>query len=512
MIPTGLAVGLSSLLLCSGTASALVWNTFDGPGSPACHNVSRVHNATSVEDMQSVVKSAIQSKSLVRAAGKGHMWYDTQCSDDSTIIIRTANVAGIYDFSLPEGAPHGSVLVDAGVTFFQLAEYLHDRGASVGYTLTNWNISFGGSVAMGAHRSSIREDSMVAAGVLAMDIIDGKGEIRKVKRNESDDDWLAASTSLGLLGIIARIKLKIYPDSKVYAKQNTFDEKEILEGDIYGMIAPYATANLWWWPYKRKFHQRYYDVVPANFTEQQGFQNTFSVTDLEAFAAKNLLNSGKYLPTSNMLMEAIFFGQWEKPNFREKTTNKAIDKWPVYGWNYDVLIGGLYPDQKAQWDYGLRAYTLELAFPVTMANAVLKRARGLFDEELKRGIIMTSTYRSGINIKFGRHYFDFLGQQTYNTSDGVDWSKGTIMFDFPSYRPSVGDEKRFNEPFYRKVANALIDEFPCRPHWTKNTREAFARSKKHLDPNYLARFKAVRQKFDPNGIYRNVIGEILEMY
>lgn len=181
--------------------------------------------------------------------------------------------------------------------------------------------------------------------------------------------------------------------------QDSFDEKEVLEGDIYGMIAPYATANLWWWPYKRKFHQRYYDVVPANFTEQQGFQNTFSVTDLEAFAAKNLLNSGKYLPTSNMLMEEIFFGQWEKPNFREKTTNKAIDKWPVYGWNYDVLIGGLYPDQKAQWDYGLRAYTLELAFPVTMANAVLKRARGLFDEELKRGIIMTSTYRSGINIK-----------------------------------------------------------------------------------------------------------------
>ncbi|KAK4648873.1 uncharacterized protein QC761_0015530 [Podospora bellae-mahoneyi] len=279
MIPTGLGVGLSSLLLCSGTASALVWNTFDGPGSPACHNVSRVHDATSVEDMQSVVKSAILSKSLVRAAGKGHMWYDTQCSDDSTIIIKTAIVAGIYDFSLPEGAPHGSVLVDAGVTFFQLAEYLHDRGASVGYTLTNWNISFGGSVVMGAHRSSIREDSMVAA-----------------ERNESDDDWLAASTSLGLLGIIARIKLKIYPDSKVYAKQNT------------------------------EFHQRYYDVVPANFTEQQGFQNTFCVTDLEAFAAKNFLNSRKYLPTSNMLMEEIFFGQWEKPDFREKTTSKAIDK------------------------------------------------------------------------------------------------------------------------------------------------------------------------------------------
>lgn len=31
----------------------------------------------------------------------------------------------------------------------------------------------------------------------------------------------------------------------------------MLDGDIYGLIAPYATANLWWWPYMRKFHHRY---------------------------------------------------------------------------------------------------------------------------------------------------------------------------------------------------------------------------------------------------------------
>jgi FAD/FMN-containing dehydrogenase len=150
------------------------------------------------------------------------MWYDTQCSDDWTIIVRTENVAQISEFELPEGEDaRGTVWVEAGTTFFQLAEYLHERGASVGYTLTNWNISFGGSVAMGAHRSSIREESMVAAGVLEMDIIDGMGEVRRVVRDEADDEWLAASTSLGLLGIIARMKLQIYPDTKVYAKQTT---------------------------------------------------------------------------------------------------------------------------------------------------------------------------------------------------------------------------------------------------------------------------------------------------
>jgi len=65
---------------------------------------------------------------------------------------------------------------------------------------------------MGAHRSSLREDSMVAAGVLSMDIINGNGDIVTVQRDETDDDWLAASTSLGLLGVIVRMKFKIYPD------------------------------------------------------------------------------------------------------------------------------------------------------------------------------------------------------------------------------------------------------------------------------------------------------------
>jgi FAD/FMN-containing dehydrogenase len=222
-------------------ASAVPYNTFDGIGFPACNNVSTVHDATSIKDIQNVVQNAIQSGRRVRASGKAHMWYDTMCSDDpDTIIVRTEQVNRIYDLDLEAG----SVMIEAGVTFLQLADYLHQRGASAGYTLVNWNITLAGCVAMGAHRSSIREDSMVAAGVLAMDIIDGNGQLRHLERNDSDE-WLAASTSLGLLGIIVRMKFKIYPDFKVYADQKTLDETEVLNGDIYGMIAPYATANFW---------------------------------------------------------------------------------------------------------------------------------------------------------------------------------------------------------------------------------------------------------------------------
>ncbi|KAL4784150.1 hypothetical protein BJX76DRAFT_233184 [Aspergillus varians] len=499
---------LSLLAIPLGAVGA-PYNTFDGPGFPACNDVAAVHTPNTVDEIRSLVHDAIQQGQQMRASGKAHMWYDTMCSDDpNTVIIQTENVNHIYDFDLDAG----TVMVEAGVTFLQLAAYLHERGASAGYTLVNWNITLAGCVAMGAHRSSIREDSMVASGVLSLDIIDGNGDLRHLERDDSDE-WLAASTSLGLLGIIVRMKFKIYPDFKVYADQKTLDDDEVLNGDIYGMIAPYATANFWWWPYKRKFHWRYYDVVEHGVSEQQGFQNTFSVTAYEATAIKTLWNSGRWLARPNMLAEDVLFDQWEAPNFREKTTNKGIKHWPVYGWNYDVLIGGLYPDQKPVWEHGLNGYTLELAFPITEANAVLKRARELFDDEMKtKGIVMTSTYRSGINIKFGRPYFDLLGQVTYNTSDGADWTRGAIMFDFPSFKPTVGDGSRFNEPFYGTLERALIQEFPCRPHWTKNTREVFELAKHNLDPDHIARFKAVREQFDPNGVYRSVVGEIIGVY
>lgn len=208
-------------LLCLLTfTSAAPYNTFDGDGFPACNNVAAVYKPTSVDEMVSLVKSAAQSSTPVRASGKGHMWYDTMCSDDpSTIIIQTEGVNRISDFTLSDGT--GSVWIEAGVTFFELAEYLHARSASMGYALVNWNMTIAGAVAMGAHRSSLREASMVAAGVLEIHIIDGTGTIQKIPRDEMSDTWLAASTSLGLLGPIARLKFKIYDDFKVYAQQKT---------------------------------------------------------------------------------------------------------------------------------------------------------------------------------------------------------------------------------------------------------------------------------------------------
>ncbi|PPQ72823.1 hypothetical protein CVT24_012899 [Panaeolus cyanescens] len=436
-----------------GVASAIPWYTFDGPGFPACHNVSAVYTPSTIAEAAAIVKNASAAGIPVRAAGVSSSFpFLSLCCPGLTILIPPP----------PRDIVH-------------------------------------------------------------------------LERDQTSDTWLAATTSLGLLGIIGRIKMEILADFKVYAQQDTINEKDVFEADIYKEISPYVTANYWWWPGVKKFHKRTYGVVPK-WRLGNAFQSTFSVTETEANLAKALLDAGQNSSTQNFITEGIFYALWTPPNFHDKPTNIGLLFWPVIGWAYDVLIGGLYPNTKTQWDYGLRAYTFEVAVPVTQANRLFKRVRELFDEAAAEGKAVTSTYRSGINIKFGRPFDSLLGQTTTLQNDpSADWSKGAIMFDFPSYRPTTGGGRRYNEEWYvdirsafpafdhllhslidgtyyrryHKLEKTLTDEFPTRPHWTKCTRTVLQQSLKNLDPALLARFAKVREEFDPQKTFKSVVGEII---
>ncbi|KAJ7453026.1 hypothetical protein B0H11DRAFT_2072313, partial [Mycena galericulata] len=485
-----------------------VYNTFDGEGFPACNAVAKVYRPSTVDEMVAIVQNASAEGIPVRASGNAHMWYDTMCSDDPrTIIVKTDAVNAISDLEMDGDV--GSVVVEAGVTFPQIAEWLQERGAALGYTLVNWNITLGGAIAMGAHRSSLREDSQVSAAALAMDIINGKGELVHIEKDVNNDTWLAATTSLGLLGIIARIKISVLADYKVWANQTTLDEEDVLNGDIFEHISPYVTANYWWWPSVKKFHLRTYGVLPVN-TSGNAFQSTFSVTSAEGNLARALLDAGQNSSTANFISADIFYEIWSAPNFHETKYNLPLLSWPVVGHAYDVLIGGLYPNTLPEWDYNLHGKTLELAVPIPQANALLKRVRELLDESAKEGLAITSTYRSGINIKFGKPFDSFLGQTTERVGNvTADWSKGAMMFDFPSFVPTTGDHHRYNEAWYATLATTLINEFPIRPHWTKNTRTIFGQALKNLDQDSLDRFATVRAQFDPDKTFSSVVGKII---
>ncbi|GJJ13322.1 hypothetical protein Clacol_007574 [Clathrus columnatus] len=458
------------------------YNTYDGPGFPACHSVAQIHHPSTVDEIVGIVRDVIKADNGTRIRASGPRTTESLIGspdDPNTIIIRTDGVNTIRNLNM--NGDEGTVDLDPA-----------------------------GSIATGAHRSSLSQDSQVSSAAVELDILNGEGDLIQLKKDDSDD-WLAATASLGLLGIITRVKLVVVKDFKVYANQTILEEEEVLNGDIYALIAPYVTANLWWWPGQRRFHQRTYNVVPVE-TEGNAFQSTFSVTPLEGYTGRTLLDMGQDVSWPNFLAEKIFYDIWCAPNFHDKITNKPLKSWPVYGWAYDVLIGGLYPQQLPEWDYDIHGRTYEIAVPVTQANALLKRIRELFDEAAAQGKPVTTTYRSGINIKFGKSFDSFLGQTTERVGEvKADWSKGAIMFDFPMYQPRGGDHHLYHQEFFTNLARVLADDFPSRPHWSKNTREVLRQTVKNLDNESLQRFSKVRERFDPKRIYHTIVAEIINV-
>lgn len=107
------------------------------------------------------------------------------------------------------------------MTFFELADYLHAHNASIGYSLVNWNITVAGALAMGAHRTSLSQPALVAGAALGIELLLANGTFVQLTKAEhgGSEDWLAATTSLGLLGVVSRVTVKIFPEFKLKADQ-----------------------------------------------------------------------------------------------------------------------------------------------------------------------------------------------------------------------------------------------------------------------------------------------------
>ncbi len=71
-------LGLGSLALLALSVPGSLgfeYYTFDGEGFPSCYDVSAVFNASSVDNIVSLVQEAIQNGTNVRGAGKGRKYF-----------------------------------------------------------------------------------------------------------------------------------------------------------------------------------------------------------------------------------------------------------------------------------------------------------------------------------------------------------------------------------------------------------------------------------------------------
>ncbi len=106
------------------------------------------------------------------------------------------------------------VTVEGGIKYGELAPFLE----KVGYALHNLaslpHISIGGACATATHGSGVTNGNLATA-VVAMDIINAKGELVSLTKEKDGEKFNGAVVAMGALGPVARLTLAIEPTYQV---------------------------------------------------------------------------------------------------------------------------------------------------------------------------------------------------------------------------------------------------------------------------------------------------------
>jgi xylitol oxidase len=164
------------------------------------YGTSNVHYPKTVEEIQSIVKAAKKIKPL----GSRHSFNTIADSNEALLSLREfTKVIGL-------DKERNTVTVEAGVTYGELAPYLHENGYALHNLASLPHITVGGSIATATHGSGVQSQNLSAA-VSAIEWVDASGELVRLSREKDGDVFNGVVVALGALGVVTKVTLDVLP-------------------------------------------------------------------------------------------------------------------------------------------------------------------------------------------------------------------------------------------------------------------------------------------------------------
>lgn len=156
----------------------------------------------SIADVISIVKEASTQNKTVRVVGAGHSFTSLVQTDDW--LVSLDQLTGIDKWNEEEE----TVTVFAGTRLFDLGEQLGKRGYSQ-ENLGDINVqSIAGAISTGTHGTGIKFGN-VSSQVTEIVLVTASGDVLTISEKENPTYFKASLVSLGSLGIIVKVTLKI---------------------------------------------------------------------------------------------------------------------------------------------------------------------------------------------------------------------------------------------------------------------------------------------------------------
>ncbi len=197
----------------------------------------------SIDELARIVASSGRAGRHVRVAGTGHSFTPLVQTDD--VLLSLDNLQGIEGID----KEHGTVTVLGGTKLKLLGDTLLKNGLAQ-ENLGDIDVqSISGAISTGTHGTGIHFGTL-STQVEALTLVTASGDILECSSTHEPDIFKAAQVSLGTLGVIARVTLRVVPSKRLHFKAH----RESLV-DCLNNLERYKQENshfeFFWFPYTK---------------------------------------------------------------------------------------------------------------------------------------------------------------------------------------------------------------------------------------------------------------------
>ena len=215
-----------------------LWHNWSG--SVQC-NPRQMEMPGSVNELAQRIVTYARDGRHVRVVGSGHSFVPLVQTDD--VLISLDNMQGIESVD----AGDGTVTVLGGTKLKKLGDDLLARGLAQ-ENLGDINVqSVAGAISTGTHGTGIKFGSL-ATQAAGLTLVTASGELLECSPEHHPDIFKAAQVSMGMLGVIAKVKLRVVPAKVLHYQGLRKQLSECLEH-----LEEYKQQNshfeFYWFPY-----------------------------------------------------------------------------------------------------------------------------------------------------------------------------------------------------------------------------------------------------------------------
>src|SRR5690625_4741186 len=167
----------------------------------------------SLDELVTFVKSCVKQHITIRVVGAGHSF--TPLVATSEALVSLDHLSGIEHVNYDEQL----VTLWAGTRLKDAGPMLHEHDFAMENLGDINEQSVAGAISTGTQGTGIQFKSL-SNQVAAITLLTASGELLEISRNENEQYFEAVRLSLGMLGIIVKVTLKVVPMYQL--KENSF--------------------------------------------------------------------------------------------------------------------------------------------------------------------------------------------------------------------------------------------------------------------------------------------------